>query len=175
MSEISEVKEAIKTAIQMEKDGYSFYKKAASQTSSEMGKSFFESLAHDEQVHLDIFQKIFENKVGKKEWDTLVNSSKKYSDLPIFPKDLESTEGANPNLDELDALRIGMDSEKEAIDYYNKIKQTTTNTDVKNIIDEIIEQEKKHYLLLEQEFDHLDKTGYWFEMDYLGSYTRGGD
>jgi rubrerythrin len=175
MSKISDVKEAIKTAIQMEKDGYSFYKKAASQTSSEMGKSFFESLANDEQVHLDVFQKIFEDKVGKTEWDILVNSNKKYSELPIFPKDLESSEGANPNLDELDALRLGMDSEKEAIDYYNKIKEKSSNSDVKDILDKIIEQEKKHYLLLEQEFDHLDKTGYWFEMDYLGSYTRGGD
>jgi rubrerythrin len=175
MTESNEIKEAIKIAIQMEKDGYSFYKKAALQTSSETGKSFFDSLAQDEQVHLDVFQKIFEDKVSKSEWDNLVNSSKKYTNLPIFPKDLESTEGANPDLDELDALRIGMDSEKEAIEYYNKIKEESQNKDIQDIIDQIIEQEKKHYLLLEQEFDHLDKTGYWFDMDYLGSYTRGGD
>ena len=56
MSNIEEIKEAIQTAIQMEKDGYSFYKKAASQTSSDTGKTFFESLASDEQVHLDVFQ-----------------------------------------------------------------------------------------------------------------------
>ena len=35
---IKDVKDAIKTAIQMEKDGYSFYKKAAAQTSSDMGQ-----------------------------------------------------------------------------------------------------------------------------------------
>ena len=175
MSEIDRVKEAIKTAIQMEKDGYSFYKKAAQQTSSEMGKSFFESLASDEQLHLEIFQKLFEDKIGKTEWEILVRSSKKYTDLPIFPKDLETVDGINPDTDELDALRMGMDSEKEAIDYYNKIKEESANSKVKEIIDEIIDQEKNHYLLLEQEFDHLDKTGFWFDMDYLGSYTRGGD
>jgi rubrerythrin len=175
MPEIDEVKEAIKTAIQMEKDGYSFYKKAASQTTSETGKSFFESLANDEQIHLETFQKIFEDKVGKTEWDALVNSSKKYTDLPIFPKDLASSEGTNPDLDEMDAIRVAMDSEKEAIDYYKIIKDKYTNKDVKEIIVEIIEQEKNHYRLLEQEFDHLDKTGFWFDMDYLGSYTRGGD
>ena len=175
MSEYNEIKDAIKTAIQMEKDGYSFYKKAAVQTSSEMGKSLFESLANDELLHLEVFQKLFEDKVGKTEWDNLVNSSKKYANIPIFPKDLKSVEGANPDTDEMDALRIGMDSEKEAIDYYNKIKDSTKDNNIKEIIDEIIEQEKNHYLLLEQEFDHLDKTGYWFEMDYLGSFTRGGD
>ena len=41
MSEIENVKDAIKTAIQMEKDGYSFYQKAAAQTSSDMGKTVF--------------------------------------------------------------------------------------------------------------------------------------
>ena len=168
MSEIDEVKEAIKTAIQMEKDGHSCYKKAASQTASETGKSFFESLAKDEQVHLEIFQKIFEDKVGKTEWDTLVNSSKKYTDLPIFPKDLESSEGANPDLDEMDAIRIAMDSEKEAIDYYKIIKEKNTSENVKEIIDEIIEQEKSHYMILQEEFSHLSATGYWYELDYLG-------
>ena len=175
MPEINEIKDAIKTAIQMEKDGYSFYKKAAVQTSSEMGKSLFESLAGDELLHLEVFQKIFEDKVGKTEWNNLVNSSKKYANIPVFPKDLKAVEGANPDMDELDALRIAMDSEKEAIDYYNQINQKSTNNDLKDIINEIIEQEKNHYLLLEQEFDHLDKTGYWYDMDYLGSYTRAGD
>ena len=175
MVEINNVKDAIKTAIQMEKEGYSFYKKAAVQTSSEMGKSIFESLASDELLHLDVFQKMFKDEVGEFEWDNLVDSSKKYANIKIFPKDLKTMEGANPDSDEMDALRIGMDSEKEAIDYYKKILENTTDPDIKNIINEIIEQEKNHYLILEQEFDHLDKTGYWFDMDYLGSYTRGGD
>jgi hypothetical protein len=33
----------------------------------------------------------------------------------------------------------------------------------------IIEQEKNHYFLLEQEFHHINSTGYWFELDYLGT------
>jgi rubrerythrin len=36
--EIETIRDAIKTAIQMEKDGYAFYQKAAAQTSSDMGK-----------------------------------------------------------------------------------------------------------------------------------------
>ena len=41
MTEIKNVKDAILTAIQMEKDGYSFYMKAAAQTESEMGQTRF--------------------------------------------------------------------------------------------------------------------------------------
>ena len=168
MEKFSSVKESIQTAIQMEKDGFSFYQKAAAQTSSDMGKSIFEGIAKDELLHLEVFQKLFEDNVGKSEWDDLVDSSKKYQDLSIFPKDLKAVEGANPDTNELDALSIAMDSEKEAIDYYTVILENSDDNEVKKIIDVIIDQEKKHYFLLEQEFSHLSNTGYWYELDYLG-------
>ena len=163
------VKDAIKTAIQMEKDGYSFYQRAAAQTSSELGRGIFESIAEDELRHLEIFEKMFQDKVGKDEWTNLIESSKKYAELKIFPKDLEATEGANPDTDEINALRMAMDSEKEAIDYYTDMKEKTNDEEVIKIIDKIIEQEKNHYLILEGEFNHIQTTGYWFDLDYLGN------
>ncbi len=168
MEKFKTVKEAIEAAIQMEKDGYSFYKKAAAQTSSDMGSTIFEGIAKDELMHLEVFQKIFDDKVGKSEWDDLVDSSKKYQAIPIFPKDLKEITGVNPDENELDALRIAMDSEKDAIDYYTEIWENSNDEEVKKIINEIIEQEKKHYFLLEQEFSHLSNTGYWYELDFLG-------
>ena len=168
MSEIENVKDALLTAIQMEKDGYSFYMNAAAQTNSDMGRTIFESLAEDEQRHLDVFQKMFEDKVSKSEWNDLVESSKKYANIPIFPTDLNNAPGMDADSTELDALRMAMDSEKEAIEYYEKIKENLDDEEVKNVIDEIIEQEKNHYSLLEKEFNHINTAGYWFEFDYLG-------
>ena len=52
-----DVKRAIQTAIQMEQEGYDFYQKAAAQTSSDMGRTVFKSLAADELLHLEVFQK----------------------------------------------------------------------------------------------------------------------
>jgi rubrerythrin len=169
MSEIDNVKDAIKTAIQMEKDGYSFYKKAAAQTSSDMGRSIFKSLAADELLHLEIFEKLFDEKVGKDEWYNLVNTSSKYVDIPIFPTDLKKIEGVNPDTNEIDALRIAMDSEQKAIDYYLKIRENTSDNEIIKIIDEIINQERNHYKILEGEFHHINSTGYWFDLDYLGT------
>jgi len=163
-----EVKEAIKMAIQMERDGYDFYNRAAAQTSSEMGETLFKTLANDELTHLDTFQKIFEDKVGKDEWDSLVDSSRKYANISVFPKDLKAMEGASPDTNELDALHMAMDSEKEAIEYYAKILESTEDEEVKKIIEEIIKQEKNHYLILLEEFNHLSVTGFWYELDYLG-------
>jgi rubrerythrin len=163
-----DVKNAVKTAIQMEKDGYSFYIKAAAQTSSKMGREIFESLAKDEQLHLEVFQKMFQNKIEKSEWNNLVNSSKKYADIDIFPKDLKQIEGANPDTNELDALEFAMNSEIKAIDYYTEIKEKTKDENIRQIISEIIQQEKNHYSILQEEFDYLGKTGYWYEFDFLG-------
>jgi len=169
MSDIENVKDAIKTAIQMEKDGYSFYQKAAAQTSSDMGKTVFKSLAADELLHLEVFQKFFDEQVGKEEWNTLVSSSAKYNDIPIFPKDLKQVEGANPDTNEIDALRMAMESEQRAIEWYSKIRENITDNQVHEILDEIINQEKNHYNILEGEFHHINSTGYWFELDYLGN------
>jgi rubrerythrin len=169
MVDIIDVKDAIKTAIQMEKDGYSFYKKAASQTTSEMGSSIFESIANDELLHLEVFEKMFKNIVGKDEWNELVNSSKKYSNINVFPKDLKGSDDKNLDITDLDALRIAMDSEKEAIDFYTKIREKLNNDQVIEIINEIIEQEKKHYRIFEGEFHHINSTGYWFDLDFLGT------
>lgn len=168
MEETENIKDAIKTAIQMEKDGYSFYQKAAAQTSSDMGKTVFKSLAADELLHLEVFQKLFDKKTGKTEWYNLVNTSRKYVDIPIFPKDLQKVEGANPDTNEIDALRIAIDSEQRAIDYYTKIREKSSDDEVNELLDEIINQEKNHYQILEGEFHHITSTGYWFELDYLG-------
>jgi len=168
MSEIKDTKEAIKTAIQMEQDGYNFYIKAAAQTTSEMGRSVFESLSKDELMHLDVFKKLFEDKISQTEWDNLTSSNKKYQKIDVFPKDIKKVDGVNPDTNELDALRVAMDAETEAIDYYTDIWDNTDDDHVKKILDIIIDQEKNHYFLLEQEFNHLSSTGYWYELDYLG-------
>ena len=169
MQNQANIKDAIKAAIQMEKDGYSFYQKAAAQTNSDMGRSIFKSLAADELLHLEVFQKLFNEKIGKDEWYDLVNTSRKYVDIPVFPDDLEKIEGVNPSINEIDALRIAMDSEKKSIDYYSEIRKKTSDPEINKIIGEIIKQEKNHYNILEGEFHHINSTGYWFDLDFLGT------
>jgi rubrerythrin len=166
LSEEIGVKEAIQQAIQMEKDGYAFYMRAAAQTSDETGSRIFQSLAKDEQMHLETFQKLFEDCIEKSEYEKLVNSSKKYANLPVFPKDLKSS-GADPDTNDLDALNAAMDSEKQAIQYYSMILENTEDEDARNIIKEIIHQEKNHYHILEEEFTFLGRTGYWYDSEHL--------
>jgi len=169
MSELNEsIQGMIKTAIQMEKDGFAFYTKSAAQTSSEQGRQIFQSLAEDENMHIQVFSKIFEEAIGKEEWDALVRSSMKYTNIPIFPKDLNEVAGASPDTNDVDAVSIGIDSEKKAIDYYNDIKSQTEDEKIREVLDKIIEQEQSHLLILEGEFQYLSSWGSWHEYTPLG-------
>jgi len=163
-----EIKDLIKTAIQMEKDGYEFYTKAAAQTSDDLGKKLFESIALDETVHLRTFQKMFDDEMGEEEWTAVEKTAVKHKDIPVFPKDLEQVEGASPDSNQLDALNIAMKSEQEAIDYYAKIKEGLTDEKAKQVVEMIINQERNHYTLLSEEFNYLNTTGFWYDVGPLG-------
>jgi rubrerythrin len=163
-----EVKELIKTAIQMEKDGHEFYTKAAAQTSDDLGKKLFESIALDEMVHLRTFQKMFDDEMGEEEWTAVEKTAVKHKDIPVFPKDLKQVEGASPNSNEIDALNIAMKSEEGAIDYYQKIKEGLTEDKAKQVVEMIIDQEKNHFLLLSEELNHLNTTGFYYDVGPLG-------
>jgi rubrerythrin len=164
---MTDVKEAIEMAIQMEKDGHAFYTKAAARTGSDMGRTIFETLAKDELMHLDTFRHMFEDRVTDEQWSMLVESSKKYADIPVFPKDLTSS-GAEPDVDELDALRLAMEAEQAAVEHYNKIVDGIDDDLTVKTLEEIIKQEKRHFALLQDEFMHMSSTGYWYEVGPLG-------
>ncbi len=168
MSDIDSIKEAITTAIQMEEEGYAFYTKCAAQSKSMMGAQVFRGIAGDEQVHLATFKKMFQDRLGKSEFEKVAQRGHKYKDLPVFPKDLKAVPGADPDADEIEALNIAMDSEQNAIRFYTKMRNESPDDEVKQIMDLIIEQEQTHYLLLSEELDHLNTTGDWYEVGPLG-------
>ena len=85
-----------------------------------------------------------------------------------FSKDLETAPGLSVDSDELDALQFGMDSERQAVEYYTNIMNMASDPEVKKIFAEIIEQEKSHFMILEEEFHHLKSAGFWYELGPLG-------
>ena len=107
--------------------------------------------------------------MGEGEWNDLVERGTKYERLPVFPKDLEEKEGANPDSNELDALKMAMDSEDQAIQVYTKMKEDTSDEEAKKIFDKIIDQEKAHYLILNEEYIHMCSMGHWYGLDIMGT------
>jgi len=154
--------EAIKMAIQMEKDGRAFYEEAAKKTENKLGKKMFETLAKDEIEHLNTFQKMFDKITGTGEWREIAQDSPKKGKVPIFEEEIQKKGDVNPT--ELDALRTAMDNERKSIDFYNNVAEETEDPLGKKIFTKIREEEKYHYDLLQAQLDYLTKSGFWFDI-----------
>ena len=163
MSTTPSALEAMKMAIQMEKDGQVFYEKAAKETTNELGKKMFQSLARDEIEHLDTFQKIFDTIASTGDWKgTARDYSPKIGKLPVFEGEIEKKGSPEPG--ELDALRTGMENERKSIDYYEKIAGETEDPLASELLTKIRDEEVYHYDLLQAQFDYLSKSGVWLDV-----------
>jgi rubrerythrin len=71
---------------------------------------------------------------------------------------------------EIEALSIGMELEKNAIDFFQKSAQEVDDPKAKAIFERIADEEKYHYDLLQAQHDSLTHSGFWldsaeFQMD----------
>jgi rubrerythrin len=73
---------------------------------------------------------------------------------------------------ETDAIRIGMELERSAIDFFQEAAAEAKPDDANaaHIFSKIAEEEKFHYDLLQAQFDSVNNSGFWlgsaeFRMD----------
>lgn len=154
--------DAIKMAVELESKGRKFYMEAAAKTLNETGKRIFNMLADEEQLHLATFKRMLDRSQSYSGWRELVKDYPEKSEIPVFgDKARQSLRKAQT--DELQALRLAMKQEKDAISFFGDIVMMATDEDTKNIFEFIKEQEIYHYDLLQAEYDNITKTGFWFD------------
>ena len=171
---MSNVSEAIKTAIKLEEDGMDFYEKSAGKTSHPFGKKMFLSFAEDEKRHLAVLKDIM--------------ADPKFSDFnPFFESDRprqkirtvfgevkdEIKERLAANPDELEALKIGMDMESKSVEFYRGALEKTQDPHQKTFFTRLIEEEEEHYHLLQNTHSYLNASGDWFLWEERGLLDGG--
>jgi len=143
--------EITKIAMDMEKEGQAFYRKAAVIAGDEKSSSMFILLAEQEKRHSEMFYDLHELISQKNQ------SSDEYlydENVSLYMKALvenkvfkENEQDSIRTMNSIqDALRIGINSEKNSILFYNEIMRNTKSADVLGILALILEQEKKHLL-----------------------------
>ena len=151
--------EEIKIALQLEKDGYAYYRKAAELCKNSYGKKMFEKLAKDEIQHLQKFRKIAENYFGKVD-------EEEGQHLDLFESiDFSSRAG------EYNALDHAIIFEKKAFEYFKNAADKARDEKIKKLFSEIADEEETHIELLQAERDYIHKSGVWF--DYQEFYMDG--
>jgi rubrerythrin len=151
------LEQALKLAIQGEKDSMDFYRKAASVSTNERAKKVFDLLANEEVGHLKAF---FQHYRGKE-----------FGDVESFMKSPPDTN--NPTYKALmkvvgektmekQALEIAMKEEKSVVDHYSVMAKDIVDPLVKGIFDRVVKETQGHYDMIEDEYMHLmgmvDKT-----------------
>jgi rubrerythrin len=139
--------EILKIAILMEEEGYSFYTNGAKYTTGKT-KDFLLATAGQEFLHKEQFTKLYNDLLENKDinYDYLFDSEvtaylKALVDNKVFNKK-EPTEDAFKDLKS--ALEYAVKSEKLTVEVYTKMYEGITNSEVKKVLYNLIEQEKAH-------------------------------
>jgi len=151
------LEEALKLAIQGEKDSMDFYRKASSIAKNERAKKVFDLLANEEVGHL----KAFFNHYKGKDFGDIESFMKTPPDAnnPTY-KALLKVIGENTA--EQQALEIAMKEEKTVVNQYTVMAKDIIDPLVKGVFARVIKETQGHYDMIEDEYMHVmrmvDKT-----------------
>jgi rubrerythrin len=170
MTKISKaVESVIRDAITLEINGRRFFNHAAEVTHHPRGKKMFLHLAEEEVKHLETFGKLFSEILGGADWKKEIKPEDVSGEAPLVEKLKESMK-KEERKGEIEALRIGMELEQNAIDFFQKAAEETDDPVARKMFLEISEEEKFHFDLLQAQYDSVTGSGFWlgsaeFQMD----------
>lgn len=149
MTAFESVEALLDFAIEKEQEANEFYLDLAGKMERESIKKVFEGFAAEEAKHKE---KLTEVKTGKQ----LMPVESKITDLKIgdYLVDVEPT----PDMDYQDALIIAMKKEKASFKLYSNLAQSTDDANLENLMWGLAQEEAKHKLRLEIEYDEVILT-----------------
>ena len=145
-----EPSEVFQFAIRIEENGENFYRQMAQKFEDEKVKELFSFLADEETKH----KKIYAGMVSKMEkyepFESYANEYfaylRAYADNIIFTEE-KLKEKMSEIEDVNSAIDFAMGTELDSILYYQEVKNLVPENQ-RNVIDKIIEEERRHYVKL---------------------------
>ena len=150
---------AIKIAIKTETDAIAFYKEAALKTTHPIGRKMFLSIMEDEKHHLEDLNCVLEG-LHLKVRDVASPMKKMKS---VFERDGDVLlERIRPTTDEMEALKVAMQMEKESIEFYEKLSKKEGSPKEKAFFAKLLSEEQEHYTIFSNTYSFLSDSGNWF-------------
>jgi len=144
-------------AMQMEKDGEIYYRELSASTGNKGIKNILTMLANAEVVHYKIFQAM------KTKEQIPATDSKGLADIKnIFTRLKEEAPS------EVDSAQVALylkaqDIEKKTRDFYLERAEASNDMLEKATFQKVAAEENKHYLILENIIDFVNKPATWLE------------
>jgi rubrerythrin len=163
-SEQNKILEALKTAIEMEKDGKECYLNAVLKSDNEAGRKLLQSLALEEDTHRQKLEEIYLTIQKKMAWPAVYFPPDKNKTLMDLLNGVCETAGVNANATrtELDVLNTAINKEKESYDFYKRQSQSATDEVERNFYEAIAAEEREHELILVHYNEYLTDPVDWF-------------
>lgn len=146
------IQEALKLAIQGEKESMDFYRMATSVTKDERAKKVFDLLANEEVGHMKAF---FDHYKGGEFGDikSLIEAppNKKSATYLALEKALSA------DTPEKKAMEIALKEEKACIEQYTALVKDIVDPLVRKVFEQVIKETQNHYDMIEDEYMRLMK------------------
>ena len=142
--ELNNFKEVVTFAIRKEAEAYNLYTTYSQLVKNPGTKVMFEELAKEEQKHREILQGVEKKYVSEYKVE-------KVPDLKI--SDFIDEQKFSPDMDYASALRMAIKREEHSLKLYNHIAEGTENPELKKLFAVLAQEESKHKLRLENEYD----------------------
>lgn len=155
--------EALKIAINVEEEGLEFYSILMKSAKDDKAKDIFSKLASAEKKHLALFQKVYSeitapaNPAQGCEDYTVDLYLKDLVDTGIFTKKGEARKIATEIKTDIDALKTGIQAEKDSILYYTEAAKYTRHEGGRKAFELLVNEEKKHLQRLAELLKALKK------------------
>lgn len=146
MKKFDTIDDILNFAIQSEQEAVDFYKKLAENSKTEDMRKVFEDFAQEEVSHKARLTKIKEEKLFE-------ISNEKVADLRI--SDYIVNVKPTPDMSYQDALVLAMSKEKAAFRLYSNLAKYAPTQDMKALFLSLAQEESKHKLRFELEYDEF--------------------
>ena len=158
------LQEAIRLAIQTEKDVMDFYNKAAALTKNERGRKVFEQLAKEEHEHAGHFFHIYP---GKDLGNFEEFMAKPARIEQVMLRQLEKA--LNENVHERKAMEIALKEEDDLAKHLYLTASRIVDPQVRAVFERMAKETENHFAIVESEYAHL--MGMVHETD-IDTYVR---
>lgn len=159
------LEEAIQTALQFERKIRDIYVEASQAFDDESGRHLFESLAKDEQRHVDYLKDRLSQwrKSGKIQVEELPQSTGIAEKISKALETVKNKLNDENHRLEQQMLSKALKSEIETSNFYQEMVGTMSG-DAKEMFGRFLAIENDHVKIVQAQLDYMMNTGYWFDI-----------
>jgi len=149
----------LEVAAAKEKQVKSHYEKLAGETALAGIRNIFTLLAADEQKHYEMVLALKGGRLPDLSPDTTVLERARET----VGKMIGNRAAAELISNDLEGYRHALEVEAESVRFYESIAEQGSDEDSRKVLQKILEEEKKHYNVVENLYDFALKPGYFLE------------